>query len=594
MGFVRKLQTCDGKGRTVFHLVLIKPTRYDDQGYSVHWHRSPTPSNSLACLLALGHECRENFVLGPEVDICITPIDELAGPVDCEALTKQIRRDGGNALIGMVGVQSNQFPRAMDLAREFRSRGIPVCIGGFHVTGSLSMLDQAPPEIVEATQLGVSLFLGEAEGGRLAGLLRDAFHGTLQPYYDYRDDLPGLEGEPLPFLPREMTERSLIQMTCMDLGRGCPFDCSFCCIINVQGKKSRHRTADDLEKILIHNHRHGIHRYFITDDNFARNRNWKPLLERMIEVQRREGFKLKLGMQVDMMCHKVPGFIEKAAEAGAELVFCGLESINPDSLKHMKKPQNRLSEYRRMLLEWKKRDVLLAGGYIMGLPDDTPASILDDIDTIKRELPIDLLHFSIITPLPGSRDHKDMLAAGEWMDPDLNKYDLTNVVIKHPRMSAEELAEVFREATRRFYTDDHMETVMRRTAALGGRRKRILASRFKFYGLMMVLHGLYSLDAGLFRVKHRLSRRPGYGRENWLLFHAKYYYAMVRTSLVITREMLKAVRTAKRVWAEVRRDGYQDSATFDTPDRDDALLKLYPQAARAPRGLKRTDAVQPG
>lgn len=584
MGFIKKLHKSKTGRQEVFHLVLIKPTRYDNDGYSIHWHRSPMPSNSLACLLALANDCRDKTVLGPDVDICITPIDELSGPVDCKALIREIKRDGGRALIGIVGVQSNQFPRSMDLARQFIQQEVPVCIGGFHVTGSLSMLPEAPPEIAEATAMGVSLFLGEAEEGRLADVIRDAYHGRLQPCYDYRNNLPGLEGEPVPMLPGEFTRRSLIQMTSMDLGRGCPFDCSFCCIINVQGRKSRYRCADDLEKILLENHKSGIHRYFITDDNFARNKNWELLFDRMIEVQRREGFKLKLVMQVDMLCHKVKGFIEKAAEAGAELVFCGLESINPDNLKQMKKPQNRLAEYRKMLLQWKKHNALLAGGFIMGLPNDTRESILRDIDIIKRELPIDFLYFSFITPLPGSRDHRDMLAAGTWMDPDLNKYDLTNVVIRHPTMSTEELTNVFKEAQARFFTDEHMETVMRRTAALGGDRRITLATRFKFYGVMMMIHGLYSLDAGLFRVKYRLSRRPGYGRENWLLFYMKYYYNMARTYLNITWEVRRAVRTAVRVWKDVCENGYQDRAT--TLQGEDSLLKMFPQASGKNRAGK--------
>lgn len=83
----------------------------------------------------------------------------------------------------------------------------------------------------------------------------------------------------------------------------------------------------------MENHRQGIYRYFITDDNSARNRNWEPLFDRMIEVQRREGFQLHLILQVDMLCHRIKGFIDEAAEAGTEHIFCGLKSINPDNLR---------------------------------------------------------------------------------------------------------------------------------------------------------------------------------------------------------------------------------------------------------------------
>ena len=64
-------------------------------------------------------------------------------------------------------MQSNQFHHALDLAREFRAAGLPVVIGGFHVSGCLSMLKEIPPEIQEALDIGCSLFAGEAEEGRL-------------------------------------------------------------------------------------------------------------------------------------------------------------------------------------------------------------------------------------------------------------------------------------------------------------------------------------------------------------------------------------------------------------------------------------------
>ena len=86
----------------------------------------------------------------------------------------EITREGGRALVGLVGVQSNQFPRAVDIARPFRKAGVPVCIGGFHVSGCLAMLPELPPEIREAQALGISMFAGEAENRRLDQVLRDA------------------------------------------------------------------------------------------------------------------------------------------------------------------------------------------------------------------------------------------------------------------------------------------------------------------------------------------------------------------------------------------------------------------------------------
>ena len=112
-------------------------------------------------------------------------------------------------------------------------------------------------------------------------------------------------------------------------------------------------------------------------------------------------------------------------------VFIGLENINPDNLLAAKKRQNKITEYRHMLQLWHERGVFTLAGYILGFPATRKESILRDIEIIKRELPVDILEFFFLTPLPGSEDHKKMHEAGEWMDPDLNKYDLHHRVSHH-------------------------------------------------------------------------------------------------------------------------------------------------------------------
>ncbi len=116
-------------------------------------------------------------------------------------------------------------------------------------------------------------------------MLRDAAAGTLKPIYNYLDDLPGLDGATTPFLPREKVGRSIGMISSFDAGRGCPFLCSFCTIINVQGRKSRYRTADDIERIVRANQANGVRYFFITDDNLARNRNWEDIFDRLIALR---------------------------------------------------------------------------------------------------------------------------------------------------------------------------------------------------------------------------------------------------------------------------------------------------------------------
>jgi hypothetical protein len=266
-----------GLRQLLFHFVMIKPTHYDDDGYPIQWFRSAIPSNTLACLNALAEDARGRNVLGPDVEIRLHTYDETNRRVQPDRIIREIRKAGGKALIGLVGVQSNQFPRAVDHARPFLAAGLPVCIGGFHISGCIAMLPEMPQDMRETQALGISFFAGEAEEGRFDEVLRDAWNGMLAPLYNHMDKLPNLQGEPPPILPRKHIRRTSGSLSSMDLGRGCPYQCSFCTIINVQGRKSRFRSPDDLEKIVRENCAQSIRRFFITDDNFARNRDWELL-----------------------------------------------------------------------------------------------------------------------------------------------------------------------------------------------------------------------------------------------------------------------------------------------------------------------------
>ncbi len=168
-----------------------------------------------------------------------------------------------------------------------------------------------------------------------------------------------------------------------DAGRGCPFQCSFCTIINVQGRKSRWRDADDVGRLVGANLEQGVFRFFITDDNFARNRNWEAIADRLIRMGEEEGLGLQFIIQVDTLCHRILNFVEKAARAGLKRVFVGLENINPDNLLSAKKKQNRVHEYRQMFLAWGP-----AGQHLCGLHSRLPerhaaARIAQDVATAR-------------------------------------------------------------------------------------------------------------------------------------------------------------------------------------------------------------------
>ena len=499
-----------------FRAILIKPSHYDSDGYVIQWWRSTIPSNSLASVYGLILECAAAKTLGPDVEIEVEAYDECNTIISVKGAIRRIRR-AGCGFVGLVGVQSNQFPRALDLARQFRAAGIPVAIGGFHVSGCLAMLPEMPPDLQEALDLGVVLYAGEAEG-RMDVFLRDMAAGTTKPIYNYMTDLPQLAAATYPTLPPETVARVAGHYTSFDAGRGCPFQCSFCTIINVQGRKSRYRTADDVEGIVRANAAQGITRFFVTDDNFARNKNWEPILDRLIELRERERFSIRLMLQVDTLCHRIPGFIEKAARAGCTAVFIGLENINPESLLGAKKRQNKIWEYREMFQAWRRARVMTYAGYILGFPTDTPESIARDIEVIKQELPVELLEFFFLTPLPGSEDHKNLSARGVPMDPDMNNYDLEHACTAHPAMSKQVWERVYADAWRRYYSDEHIKTIMRRAIATGINRTKILDALTVFSGAVRI-EKVHPLQFGFGRRKIRTQRRSGLPVSNPLIFY---------------------------------------------------------------------------
>ncbi len=132
----------------------------------------------------------------------------------------------------------------------------------------------------------------------------------------------------------------------VETSRGCPFTCSFCTIINVQGRTMRERSPESIATLVRDNYRqHGIDFYFFTDDNFARKKYWRETFEGLIRLRKEEGIKVTFMMQVDL-ARKPKDFVRLAAEAGCSQVFIGMESVNPQNLKAESKGQNKVEDYQ--------------------------------------------------------------------------------------------------------------------------------------------------------------------------------------------------------------------------------------------------------
>jgi hypothetical protein len=562
-----------------FKLLLIKPSHYDDDGYVIRWWRALIPSNSLAAVYGIALDCAERQVLGPDVVIDIDVIDETNTRVDVPAWLECFRQHHGFGLVALVGVQTNQHPRALDIARPFRAAGLPVIMGGFHISGCLSMLDGHAVDLDACRDMNISMFAGEVEG-RLDTVLRDAAQGRLAPLYDFMKDLPGIEGTPVPYLPKRYVARTLGLSASFDAGRGCPYQCSFCTIINVQGRKSRYRSADDVEHLVRLNWSHGIHKFFITDDNFARNKAWEEIFDRLIALRETDGIPLGLMIQVDTLCHKIPNFIAKAKRAGVTRVFIGLENVNPDNLVAAKKRQNKITEYRKMLLAWKAQGIITLAGYILGFPADTPATIRRDIAIIQKELPLDVLEFFCLTPLPGSEDHQILWKKGVAMDEDLNNYDVEHVCTAHPKMSKAEWQGIYREAWSLYYTPEHMKTLLRRAAATGVPMVSLVKVLVAF-ATTVRLENVHPLQAGLLRLKRPSERRPGLPPESAWLFWPRFVWQTVYKQAIFVGTIGRLLVWNMMIGRDRNRLLYTDQALAPVGDDDDETLDLLTKTTGA-------------
>jgi hypothetical protein len=231
-----------------------------------------------------------------------------------------------------------------------------------------------------------------------------------------------------------------------------------------------------------------------------------------------------------------------------------------------------------MLLAWKHAGVLTYCGYILGFPGDTPESIVHDIKVIQRELPIDLLEFFFLTPLPGSVDHKKLHEAGKPMDPDINKYDLNHCVSEHPKMSKADWERAYRLAWETYYTPEHVETILRRATVTRTSPGKAVFFITWFKGCTSI-EGVHPLEGGLIRIKKRRSRRSGLPLESPLVFYPRYWTETVYkiyqwVSLYVGLQLIY-----RKVKTDPKRKEYMDLAVMPVTDDEVETRELFQSEA---------------
>ena len=475
---------------------FIKPSKYDDRGRVAHFWKGVLPNNTLTVLAALNESYN---ALRADAGVHVETVlwDECVdGPILAEtvrAIREKSMEDRVETIIGLAGVQTNQYPRGRDLALQFRRAGFPVLFGGFHVSGY-------PQSRVFLEDCGITTVVGEAET-LWAPILDDYLAGELRPSYSVTEGIRAKTGSgeitvpliteaQLPAVSDAYLKRFATKtMTTIDTSRGCPFTCSYCSVKNVMGRTMRARDPEAVVRwIRDAAHHHGIDSLFIVDDDFFRSPSWEPILEGMAAF-RREGHELSFMMQVDAEAAAfgplAPGetpstqrqrcerFLKLAADAGCYSAFVGFETFNPQNLLATTKVQNLAKEhrrkkddlgeaasaalagvkekYRRVCENWHRHGIAVHCGYMIGFPFDGPECGRQSAEWLL-DVGVDLATFFVVTPLPGTEDHDKAVRESTIADWDFNQYDSQHMVSHHPRMTTTQVMQAYRDAYRTFYS----------------------------------------------------------------------------------------------------------------------------------------------
>jgi radical SAM superfamily enzyme YgiQ (UPF0313 family) len=520
-------------------IVYIVPSRYDDDGYVQRWIKGVVPSNSLAVLKSLTKEIIAAKPI-PGVEISLESYDDNVQKIPFEKIARRNRHPETRVIVGIVGVQSNQFPRASDAALRFRELGVNVLIGGFHVTGVLALFDEPSPELQLLIEKGVTLIAGEAETpGVMENVFADAVNGALQSIYRF-PKAPDLSKAPLPQAEPKYIDHFGARWATIDSSRGCPYGCTFCTVINIQGRKMRCRSADAVVDTVRSNYEKGVKNFFFTDDNFARSANWERIFDGLAEMAE-EGKTVGFMMQIDTQASKIPSFVDKAKRAGCRMVFVGMESVNPENIAAAGKTQNHVEQYREMVRRWQEVGMIVHVGYIIGFPNDTLESVRRDVVFLRDHVGVDLASFFMMTPLPGSVNHLEMVKRGDPIDPDLNKYDSFHETFPHPKMKPGEWKAATQLAYAEFYTKEHCTNILRR---LQKEHYWLMFWNLIWYRYSGVFSGTHPMMTGFFRQKDRLDRRPGLPRENIFQFAWRW----VKDFVLDSSSYLKLFFEFQEIW----------------------------------------------
>jgi Radical SAM superfamily len=430
-----------GYHQRMLRVVIIKPSKYGLSGHVERFKRGFMPNSTVPYLRSMTPDSIDG------VPVETIAVDEYV-QTDLGYLDL-LRKPHGPTLLALVGVQSHQFHRSLDLAALARTNGILPIIGGPHVMTC---------DTTELHGRGISFALAEAETV-WPSILRDAICGELQPVYGQEQrwamelDAPVLT----PPSNRDL-KRYLIPMLGIYPARGCPFTCNFCSVIKIAGRQIRSQSIETTMESLRKAKQAGVRLVMFTSDNFNKYSEAPELLEEMIK----EKIRLPFFVQCDTQVARQEELVSLLSRAGCFEMFVGVESFSRHTLLAAHKAQNHPATYEQIHKLCALNGIVSHFSNIIGFPDDTAASIREHLGVLRAMSP-DVASFYILTPIPGTEQYDDFLAAGWITEANLDRFDATTTTWRHPNLSYTELQDLLFECYSRFFSMAHIAHTAVRT-----------------------------------------------------------------------------------------------------------------------------------
>jgi hypothetical protein len=466
-------------------VVLVKPSKYARDGSVERFRRGFMPNSTLPHLASLTPRSFQ----GRAVDV--QAIDEYV-ETDLDYLRRLEADPGTTTLLAVVGIQSHQLHRALDLAAYARRHGVEhVVLGGPH------------PMTCDTSELqnrGVSFAVAEAEI-IWPRILADAVDGQLRPIYGAGERWQEVLDPPVLIPPPESSlRRYAVQMLGVYPARGCPYRCNFCSVIKIAGQRIRSQPVETTLATLRAAKAAGILLVMFTTDNFNKYPEATTLLQAMID----ERLEMPFFAQCDAQVVRQPQLVELLGRAGCYQMFVGVESFDRPTLLAAKKNQNHPEHYRELVALCQASGIGSHFSNIIGFPNDTEASVREQLRTLRRLRP-DVASFYILTPIPGTEQYDDFLARGWITEPNLDRFDGSCATWRHPNLTSTQLTDLLFESYRRFYA---LPDAVAKSAWWMWKKRRspnillkIATPAYSYLSRYAVARGMHPMAGGVGQVK---------------------------------------------------------------------------------------------